>query len=476
MELPAPAARDPPRRRARRRARGGRAVRRRLPDPPAAARSAIEHPGPRPAVLLIDEIDRADDDFEAFLLELLAEASVTIPEIGTIRATHPPVVVLTSNRTRDLHDALKRRCLYHWIDYPSASARSRSCAGACRVPRSARGRGRVRRRAAARERRAEAAGHRRGDRLGSRRSGCSASSALDVAARADARFRAQVPRGPGAVSRRGLSSSCSRVTSSAARSRRQLDLPALAAAFGRACTTPGCRARRPLGRFAAALTLVRPGAPRLYWTARAVFVSDRAQVAMFDAVFCVALRRRWSRGSRRSRRPTARSSGRRPTSAATPPARLERRTARGRQRSAARATPARARRRGPRAPSVPMALASAEELLGSKRLRRARPARARGICDRLMAGWRWRRRCAARAARARTPRRAHRPAAHAARSLRTGGDPSAWRAAAAASSPRIVMLCDISGSMEPYARAYLQFLTCAAARRPTPRRSCSRRG
>ena len=80
---------------------------------------ALEHPGPRPAVLLIDEIDRADDDFEAFLLELLADAAVTIPEIGTIRATHPPAIVLTSNRTRDLHDAVKRRCLYHWIDYPT---------------------------------------------------------------------------------------------------------------------------------------------------------------------------------------------------------------------------------------------------------------------------------------------------------------------------------------------------------------------
>jgi MoxR-like ATPase len=80
---------------------------------------ALEHPGPRPAVLLIDEIDRADDDFEAFLLELLAEASVTIPEIGTITATHPPIIVLTSNRTRDLHDAVKRRCLYHWIAYPT---------------------------------------------------------------------------------------------------------------------------------------------------------------------------------------------------------------------------------------------------------------------------------------------------------------------------------------------------------------------
>ena len=82
---------------------------------------ALEHPGPLPAVLLIDEIDRADDDFEAFLLELLGEAAVTIPELGTVRATHPPIIVLTSNRTRDLHDAVKRRCLYQWIDYPSAS-------------------------------------------------------------------------------------------------------------------------------------------------------------------------------------------------------------------------------------------------------------------------------------------------------------------------------------------------------------------
>ena len=80
---------------------------------------AIEHPGPLPAVLLIDEIDRADPDFEAFLLEVLADAAVTVPELGTLRAALPPAVVLTSNRTRDLHDALKRRCVYHWIDYPS---------------------------------------------------------------------------------------------------------------------------------------------------------------------------------------------------------------------------------------------------------------------------------------------------------------------------------------------------------------------
>ena len=80
---------------------------------------ALEHPGPNPAVLLIDEIDRADEEFEAFLFEMLAESAVTVPEIGTLTAKIPPVVILTSNRTRDLHDALKRRCLYHWIDYPS---------------------------------------------------------------------------------------------------------------------------------------------------------------------------------------------------------------------------------------------------------------------------------------------------------------------------------------------------------------------
>ncbi|WP_262848343.1 AAA family ATPase [Mumia quercus] len=71
-----------------------------------------------PAVLLVDEIDRADDEFEAFLLEVLSTNQVTIPELGTVRAVEPPIVVLTSNRTRELHDALKRRCLYHWIEHP----------------------------------------------------------------------------------------------------------------------------------------------------------------------------------------------------------------------------------------------------------------------------------------------------------------------------------------------------------------------
>ncbi len=71
-------------------------------------------------ILLIDELDRTDEAFEAFLLEILSDSQVTIPELGTIRAEHPPIVIVTSNRTREIHDALKRRCLYHWVDYPSA--------------------------------------------------------------------------------------------------------------------------------------------------------------------------------------------------------------------------------------------------------------------------------------------------------------------------------------------------------------------
>src|ERR1700716_3546071 len=80
---------------------------------------AIESDGAKPPVLLIDEIDRAHDEFEAFLLELLSDFQISIPEIGTIKADRPPPVIITSNRTREIHDALKRRCLYFWIDYPS---------------------------------------------------------------------------------------------------------------------------------------------------------------------------------------------------------------------------------------------------------------------------------------------------------------------------------------------------------------------
>ncbi len=80
---------------------------------------AIRHTADEPAVLLIDEIDRSDDEFEALLLEFLGESSITVPELGTFTAPRPPIVILTSNRSRELHDALKRRCYYHWIDYPA---------------------------------------------------------------------------------------------------------------------------------------------------------------------------------------------------------------------------------------------------------------------------------------------------------------------------------------------------------------------
>lgn len=80
---------------------------------------AIDHAAGHRPVLLIDEIDRADDEFEAYLLEVLSDFQVTVPEIGTFRATEPPIVILTSNRTRDVHDALKRRCLYHWVEHPT---------------------------------------------------------------------------------------------------------------------------------------------------------------------------------------------------------------------------------------------------------------------------------------------------------------------------------------------------------------------
>ena len=126
---------------------------------------ALEH---SPSVLLIDEIDRADDEFEAFLLEVLADNAVTIPELGTITRRRPPLVVLTSNRTREVHDALKRRCLYHWVAHPdferevaivrAPHARGRPSSWPARSPRAVG--------AAARGRPAQAARRRRDDRLG----------------------------------------------------------------------------------------------------------------------------------------------------------------------------------------------------------------------------------------------------------------------------------------------------------------------
>ena len=88
---------------------------------PRALLQAIDPANAVAPVLLIDELDRADEPFEAFLLEVLSEFQITIPELGTIKAVQPPIVVITSNRTREIHDAVKRRCLYHWVDFPSAA-------------------------------------------------------------------------------------------------------------------------------------------------------------------------------------------------------------------------------------------------------------------------------------------------------------------------------------------------------------------
>ena len=94
-----------------------RHLRRALPDPPPAARGAQPHAEGAP-ILLIDELDRTDEPFEAYLLEVLSDFQVTIPELGTVKAAQTPIVIITSNRTREIHDALKRRCFYHWVDYP----------------------------------------------------------------------------------------------------------------------------------------------------------------------------------------------------------------------------------------------------------------------------------------------------------------------------------------------------------------------
>ena len=239
---------------------------------------ALEHPGPRPAVLLIDEIDRADDDFEAFLLELLADAAVTIPEIGTIRATHPPVIVLTSNRTRDLHDAVKRRCLYHWIDYPTAGARGRDRA----APRQgrlggARGAGGGRGGTYSGQRRAEAPWRGRGDRLGGGARPAGSGAARRGRDRPHARLGAEVQRGSGGGPRGRLERARGAMTDPAFTVRTiHLDLPALAGAFSRRLREAGVPITAERGaNFAHALALVKPiTRRRLYWAARAVLVSD----------------------------------------------------------------------------------------------------------------------------------------------------------------------------------------------------------
>ena len=150
-----------------------------------------------PVVLLIDEIDRADEEFEAFLLELLSDFQITVPELGTVVAKQRPYVILTSNRTRELHDALKRRCLFHWIDHPSIEKEIEIVT--LRVPGvperlAAEAAAFVAELRAARP--AEAARGRGDDRLGPRAHGARHAGARRRERAADARLRPQVPRGP----------------------------------------------------------------------------------------------------------------------------------------------------------------------------------------------------------------------------------------------------------------------------------------
>ena len=186
-----------------------------VPDPAAAPPGARGRPTASPPVLLIDEIDRADEEFEAYLLEILSDFQVTVPEIGTIKADRPPRVILTSNRTREVHDALKRRCLYHWIDYPTAQkefeivlARVPGRAGAARP------RGRRLRPPPARGGPDQGAGHRRDARLGGRAPVARRARADARGRRRDARRRPQVrgghPPGPRRQRPRAISSEAGR--------------------------------------------------------------------------------------------------------------------------------------------------------------------------------------------------------------------------------------------------------------------------
>ena len=253
---------------------------------------ALEHPGPRPAVLLIDEIDRADDDFEAFLLELLADAAVTIPEIGTVRATHPPIIVLTSNRTRDLHDAVKRRCLYHWIAYPDAQREveiiRRRVKGAAEVLAV----------------QVAAAVARMRDSDVQKPPGIAEAidwlAALDLLG-VEALDAETVDRTLGAVLKYGEDQEVIRAAGLGQLVRpsnerfetvHRLDLPATVGAFARRLHEAGVPL--PPARsadLARAFELVRPVARRrLYWTARAMVVTDPSQVPAFDAVFASVFR------------------------------------------------------------------------------------------------------------------------------------------------------------------------------------------
>ena len=245
---------------------------------------AIEQTRDRPPVLLIDEIDRADEEFEGYLLELLSDFQITIPELGTIRADEPPVVVITSNRTREVHDALKRRCVYCWIDYPSAESSGASSRPGCPASGPS-GRPGDRVRAGTADRRALQDRGRFGDaRLGGSAGGARSGRARRRNRRGNARHPAQEPgRHPGGPRRADSGHAQPRTGPG----RRLVNLAANVLLFGRMLRRAGLDIHH--GRLldaVRALEWVNVGSRADTAAAlRSLLVHDRDEIARFDRAF-----------------------------------------------------------------------------------------------------------------------------------------------------------------------------------------------
>ena len=387
-----------------------------------------------PVVLLIDEIDRADEEFEAFLLEVLSDFQVTMPELGTIARSAGPTVILTSNRTRELHDALKRRCLYHWIGHPSVDREVEIVR--LRVPgvpeRLAEEAARFAARASS-ARPPEAAGNRRDDRLGRGADRARATGARRRERPGDPRLGTEVPRGSARPPRRGAGGP--------RRSRPRAVSDAVVrhlVVFGRVLREAGLEVGP--GRVGDALRgldavdLARRD--DVYWTLRQTLVSRAEDLEAFDRAFDAWFLRAAlePRRAAEPRRRAAAAASRRPARAG---AELE-----GGGRQAERGQRGRALRTRDFAAMTPEEFARARRLIRGiaaqrprRRSRRLRPRPARGHAGR---------------------------AATRAASLSTGGDPVLRAFRSRAEKPRkLVLLLDVSGSMEAYSRALLLYLHAA---------------
>ena len=308
---------------------------------------AIDHEGSQPPVLLVDEVDRADDEFEAFLLEILSDYSITVPELGTFRAAMPPIVILTSNRTRDVHDALKRRCLYHWIDHPDFERELAIVrAAGARGGRGARAPGRRRGRGAARPRAVQAARRRRDDRLGAgarraRRRRSSTSATVESSLGTVLKYREDQERvrehGVGAIVRRARGVTASRDGRDGPIDRVRRRTGSRSRSPRRACAAAGLDV--PVGAtitFAEALAAVGLESPRSRLLGRAGDARARPEdIADYDRAFDVVLARRDA--ASRCRGGSA-----------------SRRRSRSRSTTPTRPSPTRRRRRGDDGPVLPV--------------------------------------------------------------------------------------------------------------------------